>query len=323
MMFWLDGWRARVQRAAAVAVAVLLLASCGGGEHVRTFVAGRVLSFGDETSVMEAGGIKYSVNFIPAVSDTNPTPTIDCTQFPIWIQPVALAYGVPFPQCPSGLASTPSRILAAPGARVADVGVQINTFLASDAFAANDLVTMLAGTNDVFALYQQMQTGGLSSDQAVAAAEQAGTDMAAQVNRIAALGAKVLISTIPDESFSPDGRSDVNKAATLHLLTQRFNAKLRTGLVNDGRMIGLVLFDESVQAMVNNTAAFETATPQCNDATLADVRTCTSNTLRVLADGVTVATPGTWLWADRTHIGPIGHSTLGSLAANRAANNPF
>ncbi len=182
-------------------------------------------------------------------------------------------------------------------------------------------MTVLAGANDIVALYERTVGGAYSIDQAAADAEAAGTALAGQVNRIAKAGGKVLISTVPDLSLTPYGRADADKAAALHRLTQRFNAKLRTGLVNDGRMIGLVLFDETVQAIVN-TGNYNTTDPACNDATLADVRTCTSQTLRVTADGTTAST-STWLWADKLHISPVGHSNLGSIAVARAIGNPF
>jgi phospholipase/lecithinase/hemolysin len=180
---------------------------------------------------------------------------------------------------------------------------------------------IMAGSNDLLALYDRTATGGLSVDQAAAAAEQVGTNLANVVNRVALAGAKVIISTIPDLSLTPDGRADSNKAATLHRLSERFNAKLRTGLINDGHMIGLVLFDENVQAIVNS-GLYVTGFTACNDATAADVRTCTTETLRQLPDGTT-ASIATWLWADGTHISPLGHNTLGSVAYTRASNNPF
>ena len=76
-----------------------------------------------------------------------------------------------------------------------------------------------------------------------------------------------------------------------------------------------------MQSIVNS-AVFNTINPACNDATVGNVRTCTSQTLRTLPDG-TVATVTNWLWADMTHISPAGHSNLGALAVTRANGNPF
>ena len=95
-------------RAATVFAAAVLLASCGGGEQVKKFLPGRVLAFGDETSRIESDGSKYTVNFESASTATPPL-TKDCSQNPIWVQTVANAYSVPFPQCPGTITSTPTK----------------------------------------------------------------------------------------------------------------------------------------------------------------------------------------------------------------------
>jgi hypothetical protein len=322
MMVWRDAGLSLVRRAATVLGAALLLASCGGGEQVTKFTPDRVLAFGDETSIIKTGGLKYTINFISSATATPPN-TLDCTQHPVWVQVVANAYSVPFPECQGTFTSAPSRILASENATVADVSTQVDTFAQSGAFAANDLVTILVGQHDIWSIYQSTLTGGVSTDQAVAQAEQAGGNLASVVNRVAQAGAKVLISTVPNQNLTPDGRADTT--GRLLQLSQRFNAKLRTGLINDGRMIGLVLFDESVTAIVNS-GSYNTTDKACNDATVGNLLTCTTNTLRTITDSTgtaVTASPATWLWADGTHISPLGHTNLGSLAFTRAANNPF
>jgi phospholipase/lecithinase/hemolysin len=305
-----------------VLAGALLLASCGGGgEQVRKFVPSRVVSFGDENSLIEADKTKYTVNFIAAPTTDVPNPTIDCTQLPIWVQILANSYAVPFPQCPvTGIGTSPSLMLATHGAKVADVVAQIDSFLASNSFGETDLVTILAGSNDVLALYDTVVAGTNTLDQAASEAEARGTALAGQVNRVAQAGAKVLISTIPNLALTPYGRADAARSAALSRLSERFNSRLRVGLINDGHMIGLLLTDESFQSIVTFTSTNSTD-PACNDATLANVRTCTSQTLRTVNN--VPATASTHLWADNTHMSPVGHSALGSLALGRTANNPF
>lgn len=321
-MFRLDGWRLPVRRAAMVVAAALLMAACGGGEQVKRFVPARVLSFGDENSAIGPTGLKYTVNGLTSPTDGS-QPVVDCNLSPIWVQALATAYNVPF-NCANGATTGPSRTFATVNATVTAVAAQIDGFLASNTFQPDDLVTLMAGTHDILAIGARVIAGSISQAQAVAEAEQAGTELAGQVNRMAAAGAKVLISTVPDVALTPIGRADAT--GTLHLLSQRFNAKLRTGLVNDGRMIGLVLFDEQVQGFVN-TGAANTTDRACDDAHIGDtdtavLLTCTSSTLRVLSDGTT-ASLGTFVWADGLRLAPLGHSTLGSLAFSRASNNPF
>ena len=76
-------------------LAAALLASCGGGQQVQAFRPSRVISFGDETSVIRADGSKYTVNALASGSTT----VIDCGANPIWVQSVAAAYGFVFPEC--------------------------------------------------------------------------------------------------------------------------------------------------------------------------------------------------------------------------------
>ncbi|HEX6707524.1 MAG TPA: hypothetical protein VF169_22390 [Albitalea sp.] len=331
MMWSGDGAWTGALRVVGGVIAAALLASCGGGEQVERFHAARVIAFGDETSVIEIDHTKYTINSLAAPTTDVPSPTIDCTQFPIWVQVVASGYGVPFPQCPGNATSAPSLIKATANAcavsssgpactSAADVGAQVDNFLLSDSFGGKDLVTVLAGENDIWALYNQVVAGTLTQGAAESQAEAAGTALAGVVNRIAQAGGKVLIATMADQSLTPAGRGDAARVASLHQLTARFNSRLRVGLINDGRMIGLVLHDESVNSLAN-TATFNSTDPACDDAHVDNVRTCTSQTLRV-KDGVT-ASPSTWLWADRRHLSPAGQSNLGSLALTRASNNPF
>jgi len=330
MMVWGKGWRAAGLRAVGAVTAAALLASCGGGEQVEQFLPNRILAFGDENSVIEDDGRKYTVNFMGDTDDDEDTPTVlVCAEHPVWMQSLASAYGMVFPECPGTVTGTQnSRILAEAGATVADVRAQIDAFVAGGgSFGDEDLVTVLAGTHDVIAQYEMIGVDGYTQAQALAAVQQAGTDLAAQVNRIGEAGGNVLISTIPDLGLAPYGNTDATRAAVLSELTEQFNAKLRVGLVNDGRMIGLLLLDESISAAVKNPDSFGDVTQMaCNDATIVDVRTCTTETLRVTDDTTdpdTTASPSTWLWADAIHLTPAGHGILASLAAVRAQNNPF
>src|SRR5258706_10718254 len=143
MMFSGDGWRAGLQRAATIVATALVLASCGGGEQVKKFVPTRVLAFGDETSVIESDGRKYTINFLAAPTTDVPNPTIDCAQLLIWVQVVAANYALPLREC-GGAPTSPSRVLPAANTRVAHVGTHIDTFLLTDSFVEADRGTVVA-----------------------------------------------------------------------------------------------------------------------------------------------------------------------------------
>ena len=307
----------RAALCAGMLATTALLASCGGGEQDTAFVAGRVIALGDEFSVINADGSKYSVNALVSGSTTQ----LDCTSSPVWIQSVAALYGLVFPQCAGAVADPASRIHAVNGAVVADLPGQIDAQQNNGGFLPNDLVTVLVGANDVVAQFQQYPAVGeaqLAANLAIA-----GAALATQVNRIANLGAKVLIVTIPDMGLTPfagdrsAGSTDGNPAL-LSRLSNKFNDALLSGLLNDGHKIGLVQLDEYLKAI--DTAARagrgsynNTALAACNVA----LPKCTTNTL--VGDAVNSA----WLWADARRLGARGQADLASLATSRARNNPF
>ena len=322
----MDRWR-RALRCATVVASVALVA-CGGGEQVELFAPNRMIAFGDESTVIDdsaspANGRKYSVNGTVSATD----PTLDCKQLPIWIQGVATPYGLVFPQCNPGttaVASPISRIRAAAGAKVADLAGQIDAQQAESSFNSKDLVAVLIGQNDVLAQYAQYPA--VSDTQLVANVEAAGRALGDQVNRLANAGAKVLISTIPDLGLTPfaiaerAAHTDTDRAVLLSHLSARFNATMRATIVNDGRRIGLILLDEylqSVVAVVNGGGFTNVVNVVCDTSKAPTLPECTSLTL------VSGGSASTWLWADTTHLSAGGQQALGSLASQRAANNPF
>ena len=310
---------ARPALRAGVLAAAAMLASCGGGGTTgNTFTAKRVLAFGDETSVINANGSKYSVNALVTGSTA-----FDCASNPLWIQAVAVVYGLAFPQCNkavNGLEQI-SRIYATNGATVAGVAAQVDLKLLDGSFQAGDLVTVLAGVNDVVAQFAQYP--GVGEPQLLANVDAAGKALAVQVNRMAALGARVLISTIPDVGLMPfagdrsAGSTNANPAL-LSRLSTRFNDAMLATLTNDGHKIGLIQLDEFLRATDTATrlgrSTYANSTLASCTVALPD---CTTNTL------VTEATTSLFLWADDRHFGPSAQLSLGSLALTRAQNNPF
>ena len=309
-------------RAAALAAAVATLAACGGGQRVSEFSPGRVLAFGDETSVIDAAGRKYTVNALFADGSG-----IDCTANPIWVQTVAASFGRVFRECPGLVPDASSRILAVPGAKAADLATQIDDFLLQQqTFTSNDLATVLIGQNDILALYADYD--GSNADALVARAEAAGAEVVTQVARIIGSGARVVLATVPDLGLTPFARAEGDeRARLLSRLSTRLNVATLLALfnrgLNDGHVIGLVRTDDLVRQIIplasqngytNTTDAACLPNPPLPD--------CTTATLATDSAG-TPADANTWLWADDTHLGPRGHASLASVAATRARNNPF
>ncbi len=315
-----NGFARAVVGAGALAVAALL-ASCGGGSQVETFRPSRVIAFGDEFSVINPNGSKYTVNALAAGSTTQ----FDCGSNPIWIQVLAVSYGLVFPQCPGTGSTVPvSRIYAANGATVADLTAQIDGHLNNGGgFANGDLVTVLVGANDVVAQFQQYPAVG--EDQLAANLAAAGTALAQQVNRLAGYGAKVLIVTVPDMGLTPfagdrsAGSTNSNPALLTRLSTQ-FNDALLAKILNDGHKIGLVQLDQYLKGADTATINGNSGYPYTNTTLVAcavALPNCSTGTL------VPAAASANWLWADNRHLSATGQASLGSLALSRAQNNPF
>lgn len=380
------------------------LSGCGGGDQVKTFTPSKIVSFGDEASVLasvavgsgQIDGQKYTVNtqgiyksysdllvkVVPSVvpeggalSDTQaawvdypdvgtyvadsqvvhtrfqverrfnlPVAFTDassvaqtaadviryqyvysCVANRLWIQLLANSYGLGYKsQC--SLDSDGAVTYAAAGATVADVATQVTTHYSE----LNDstLVTMLAGQNDILAAYDSADATAVAE----AALKLKGQQLGAVINEIIKTGARVLVVTVPDLSYSPYARADGDAGrARMRALVAAFNDGLigSGGVKNDGHFIGRVKGYEQVRYMTDDASAYSLANvvdPVCNpDAgrtpagTLDDSSTlyCNSTTL------VTGGGAFTYLWADEVNLSPAFHASLGNLAYIRARDNPF
>lgn len=309
------------QRAQRVGVGLVfsatlaLLASCGGStSQYDAFVPQRVLAFGDENTALTPTGKRYGVNGLDANGN------IDCTQQPIWVQAVASNYGFVFAECNPTGDDPKAKMFAAAGTKVADLSAQVEAQVAAGGFRQTDLALVLVGTNDIIELYRQFP-GRPESDLASEAGAR-GKQLAQVVNRLVDLGAKVIVSTLPDLGQSPYAAKesaanfDTDRSFILSQLTATFNEQLGVNVVLDGRYVGLMQSDLRFQAayrspasvgLVNATNAVCTvAPPDCTTATLIDGGSASG-----------------YVWADDTRLAPGGQNQLATLALERARRNPF
>lgn len=328
-------------RAWSLALVAPLLASCGG-ESLVPFNPARLIVFGDEASVITAGatptqGRKYTINAFDATNNV-----VNCGSNPIWIQVLALGYNISFPECqlPAD-AFVVGQIRAIAGAKAggsgdidltAQVTRQLDLAVVDGGGITNtDLVTVYAGVNDIVAAFERYKAGA-SADAAVADVEAAGETLAAQVNRIAAAGGRVIVSTVPDVGVTPYAVSrTLEDAELLTTLTGRFNARLLVTINNNGRLIGLIELNPYLISVVANYLAYGILNVTEAGCLPADALNCTSefsslNPQLVLDAKSTdpVSDPSyLWLWATATQLSPKGHAQLGNLALSRAVNQPF
>ena len=319
----------RATRAVAGLVAVgamATLGSCGGGTYqVSNFVPARVIVFGDESSRLEgAQGLKYSINGL------NTSHQVDCTANPLWTQTVTNYYNLVFQNCNIEASNVVTALdLTTVNGTVDTVVNQVAAFQAGDTFNYNDLVLIWVGMNDIVTEYQANGAGDQPT--ILADMKSQGTTLANTVNAIAAAGAKVIILTVPDMSYSPfayteQQRGDFDRAKLLSDMSTSFNLGLRSNIVNDGSKIGLVLPDDFVRNAVRGPSYYglvslDNQTPGCLDT--APLPTCTQDTLRNDPTTPGQAATASYLWADATHLGAAAQSQIGNLALQRARSNPF
>lgn len=310
----------KLKRGLVMAAAAALIAGCGGGgtAQIEPFAPTRVIAFGDESGTILQSGKKYTVNGLNA-----DTKVVDCKLSPVWSQILAGGFGFVYPQCNTDFVALPQGVMYATlGAKVADVRDKIDQHLSNDRFGPKDLVGINVGINDIVELYRQFPA--VSKDSLINEAKARGKLLADQANRIAKANGRVVISTIFDMGLTPFGQkekerqTDIDRAAFLDELSGAFNIAMRLNLLNDGRLIGLVLVDETVQQIARFPAAF-----QYTNVTQAACRTdiapqdCTTETL------VPDASATQWLWAGDTLLSPAAQGRIGTLFLSRAKNNPF
>lgn len=306
--------------ALATVAAAALLAGCGGGstQQIDPFAPTRVIAFGDESATILQSGKKYGVNGLNA-----DTQLVDCRLNPNWAQILASGFGFVYPQCNSDFVALPQGIMyTADGYKVADVRDKIDQHLANDRFGPKDIVGILVGVNDILELYRQFPQQ--SRDSLINEAKARGKLLADQVNRIANANGRVVVGTIFDVGLTPFGQkekqrqTDIDRAIFLDDLSAAFNTSLRLNVLNDGRLVGLVLVDETVQQISRFPQAFGYSNV-VDAACRVDIarQDCTPNTL------VPDASTTTWLWAGDTLLSPVAQQRIGTLVLSRAKNNPF
>ncbi|MBL8289845.1 MAG: esterase [Rubrivivax sp.] len=303
-----------------------MLASCGGGTSAYDpFVPQRLFAFGDEASAFTADGHNYGINGINtnATADLTSDDYFDCTLQPNWVQTLANSYGFYFAECPAaGAKKEDAKAVsyAAAGARVAEVEAQVDAQVAKDGFRDKDIATLLVGTNDIVELYGRYD--GSNEAALTSEATERGRRTGLVVNRLVALGSKVVVSNIPDLAYTPYAVSEAaahpgeDRSGVLSRLSAAFNQALGVTMLIDGRYVALAQTDQRIiginrspesYAIANAVAAAcATPPPLCDTSTL-----------------VTDASATTWLWAGPTLLGSRGQSELAYLAVTRAQRNPF
>jgi len=308
-------WMRRTVLVAACASAALL-AACGSSTTESAITPERFIAFGDASTDVGQNGSRYTVN---DGSINN------------WTLQVAANYGKPLAAVSAGgksYAVGNARVKAKPdaagNASTLTITEQIDTFLASGSFGANDVVFVSGGISDVIAGMAAVQAGTQTEAAMVAAARKAGEDFAAQVRRLVNAGAKyVVVTGTYDLSKTPWAKT-IGREALLTDASSRFNDGLLVGIVDLGANVLYVdsAYYVNLYTSVPANYAFNNATtPVCTsvDATngigigagQVNSALCTASTL------VSGASQTSYVFADSVYLTPSAHRQFGTYAYDR------
>lgn len=175
--------------------------------------------------------------------------------------------------------NSPSPLIP-PSAPNLSIAQQVSQFLAKGPLDTNALYQIQGGANDLLVLAGQANAGQITPDQLKAGVTQAAIDLATQVGRLQAAGARYLIVyNLPDVGKSPAAAAQ-GAQATFTALSSLFNSTLNAALANAHLQIIQVNSFALLDEIVANPAAFgfvNVTTPVC---TTPSALTCTPSTLR-------------------------------------------
>lgn len=315
-------------RLLAALMGAVMLASCGGGEQEETFQPDRIVTFGDENTLILPTGYQYTVNNPTAATSTTAA-VPPCANSPIWVEYVAATYNLNFAECSGVTARANARMLATLGATIPTVNTAVNDFKTSTGFNSKDLVTLMVGTHDLMALYESYTDPAASQAALVSASESLGEDLGQVVLNVTSTGAKVLITTVPNIGTSVWGltQTESNRntlAAMVTAFNDGLNAKI-SEIANGGGRNGAVLeVDQEIEKYRRDyNSAYSTFTEKTKAAcvTTAGVTMADADLTSCLySDDLD---NNYYLWAGRVQFGLLTHATLGSVAVTRIRANPL
>ena len=201
------------------------------------------------------------------------------------------------------------------------VVTQIQNHLAATGgtFSGNELVTVMAGGNDIFRQLADVTYGRTTTSGAITAMGQAGAELAVYIKSlIVAKGAKrIVVVNLVDVSKSPFGYSQsATTQAFINTMVGTFNAQLSAGLSGAQGVLLVDAYTASRDQAANPTQYDLTnaTTPACNltaaSNPLQSSLTCTES--NVISGDVSK-----YLFADSVHPTPYGYRLLAQLITQK------
>ncbi len=221
------------------------------------------------------------------------------------------------------------------GALTFPVTQQLQNYLGEfGSFNSSQLISVLAGNNDIFAALSAVQTAvgqgvpqTTAVQQAQAAVGGAADALAGVVKSILGNGGRyVMVYTLPDSSLSPFGQSlaggttcdNKNPQTACYLLSnlvQVFNQRLLDDL--QGQPVKMIDGYALLNQEIANPSSFgftNVTTPWCDlsAATVNNTSLLCNTGTPATAYGASTSNLGTWLFADAVHPTPAGYQVIAS-----------
>ena len=213
---------------------------------------------------------------------------------------------------------------------------QIDNFLADHGgyFTAGDLVTVMAGGNDLFMEAAAVQNSNETASTAVTNMATAATELVGYIqNKILANGAThVVVVNLPDVSLTPYALSQAaNAQALVSLLVTTFNNTLAAGLAGlDNRVMLVDAYTQSRDQYAHPAqyGLTNVTTPACDltnsrgqTTTAAQLLAAVPTSLLCTTDTTLATDVSRYEYADTVHPTPYGYKLLASLVTTRMALN--
>lgn len=214
---------------AAACASAALLAACGSSTIDSAIHPTRLIAFGDALADVGQKGSSYTVN---DGSLDNWTLQL-ASRYGLTIKPVSSG-GTSYAQGNARVNATPD---AAGNAGTPTVKQQVDQFLANPQFQDNDVILISAGASDIIAGMAAVQAGTQTNDQYIAAAGQAGSDLAAQIQRLSNAGAKHIVVTGSYDLERSPWAKGLGQQSLIHQASQNFNDELKINLKDYGKTV--------------------------------------------------------------------------------------
>lgn len=288
-------------RLALGTLALVMLASCGGGDRLEPFRPNRIFVFGDGySSIAATTGVKHSLN---AAYLDGSTTKYECAAAQLWHQYLIYNhYNKDVDACllfEDGRST--AKLFAEPQWKVNDV---LNA-LSSQSFQEGDLVMIFVGANDV-----------LAAGATEASLRALGAQLGGRIKQVIDTKARVLIVTVPDLGKTPTARTQ-GRESSLTALARAFNDGLCGGDgigYQSGYKVALLQADALVYDLSQNTS-YNLVDPACPATTDANPETCND------IAGAPVNTSSSLVWAWDIWFNSSTQSLLGQRAVSQVDQN--